>query len=159
MRGMDGNFLLEMGGEGSHEWGGVGFIMRGCEILKCLDIVDRGVLFYEDSPTLPIFHFSNVVHPHPILYTPNLPVTSNPHLHCSFCCHVSLAEWVINILLNHNTNRCQVLVSQYQKDLNCLLCSKASNLLRFDTYNLGQMHVISHTETHKHTQHTQGPVN
>ena len=36
------------------------------------------------------FHpFSNVVHP------PNFPVTSNSHLHCPFCCHVSLAEWVI----------------------------------------------------------------
>ena len=29
MRGMDGNFLLEMGGEGSHEWGGGWFYNEG----------------------------------------------------------------------------------------------------------------------------------
>ena len=41
---------------------------------ESLYIVGRGVLtpiFYEDL------------------------LTSNSHLHCSFCCHVSLAEWVI----------------------------------------------------------------
>ena len=26
---------------------------------------------------------------------PHFPVTSNPHPHCTFCCPVSLAEWVI----------------------------------------------------------------
>ena len=41
----------------------------------------------------------------------------------------------------------------------CVLCNKPSCLLRSDTYiNLGQIHLISHTETQKHTQHTQGPV-
>ena len=30
--------------------------------------------------------FSNPPHPH-------FPVNSNLHSHCSFCCHVSLAEW------------------------------------------------------------------
>ena len=33
--------------------------------------------------------FSNSVHP------PHLPVASNPHSHCLFCCLVSLAKWVI----------------------------------------------------------------
>ena len=40
----------------------------------------------------------------------------------------------------------------------CVLCNKASSLLRSDTYNLGQIHLISHTKTHKYTQHTQGPA-
>ena len=29
-----------------------------------------------------------------------------------------------------------------------VLCNKASSLLRCDTYNLGQIHLISHTQTH-----------
>ena len=40
-----------------------------------------------------------------------------------------------------------------------VLCNKASSLLRSDIYNLGQIHLILHTQTHKHIQHTQGPVN
>ena len=48
-------------------------------------------VFYEDplycSPT-PLFQ---ILFPSP----PPFPVTSNPHPHCSFCCRVSLAEWVI----------------------------------------------------------------
>ena len=83
--GGDGKFLLEMGDK-SQEWGDGKF-------LKSLYIVGRGVLtplFYEDLHILPIPPFSKVVQP-----SPNFPVTSNTHLHCSFCCHVSLAEWVI----------------------------------------------------------------
>ena len=83
--GGDGKFLLEMGDK-SQEWGDGKF-------LKSLYIVGRGVLtplFYEDLHILPIPPFSKVVQP-----SPKFPVTSNPHLHCSFCCHVSLAEWVI----------------------------------------------------------------
>ena len=34
----------------------------------------------------------------------------------------------------------------------CVLCNKASSLLRSDTYNLDQIHVISHTQTHPVTQ-------
>ena len=57
-------------------------------------------LFNEDPTILSIPPFSNSVHPFP-----NFPVTSNPHLHCSFCCHVSLAEWVItpHLMCKHTT--------------------------------------------------------
>ena len=46
-------------------------------------------LFYEDCSILPTLPFSNFVQ------HPQSPVTSKPHPHCSFCCVVSLAEWVI----------------------------------------------------------------
>ena len=36
--------------------------------------------------------------------------------------------------------------------LMCVLCNKVSSLLRSKTYNLGQIHLISHTHTHTHTQ-------
>ena len=39
-----------------------------------------------------------------------------------------------------------------------VLCNEASSLLRSDTHNLGQIHLILHTKRQKHTQHTQGPV-
>ena len=53
--------------------GGVGFIMGEyclCPLFKCY------------PPT-----------------TPQLSSHLQPHLHCSFCCHVSLAEWVITLHL------------------------------------------------------------
>ena len=79
--------------------GGGGWCYNGEDgkFLKSIDIVGRGVLtrlFYEDPTMLPIPSFSIVAHPPPSP-TPNFLVTSNPHLYHSFCCHVSLAEWVI----------------------------------------------------------------
>ena len=76
-------FLLEMGRSQ------VGFIMGRGTFLKSLYIIGRGVLmsqFYE-APLycqLPLFHS----------LTP-----STPHPHCSFCCSVSLAEWVMMLHL------------------------------------------------------------
>ena len=76
-------FLLEMGRTQ------VGFIMGHGTFLKSLYIIGRGVLmsqFYE-APLycqLPLFHS----------LTP-----STPHPHCSFCCSVSLAEWVMMLHL------------------------------------------------------------
>ena len=79
--GRDGKFLLEM--ERKPGMGADG------KFLKSLYIVARGVLtpLYIAYPPFSIF-----VHPPP-------PLEPNPHLHCSFCCHVSLAEWVITPLL------------------------------------------------------------
>ena len=94
----DRKFLLEMGGSqdgGGDEVGGW-LNDRGWKILKSLYIVGRRLLtppFYEDPPIaipLPFFKFC----PTP-LPSSHFPVTSNPHSHCSFCCPISLAEWVI----------------------------------------------------------------
>ena len=121
-------------------------------------MVGRGVLallFYEDPPTLPNQPFSNFVQS-------SFPVASNPHPQCSFCL-VSLVEWVIvphliyifNIMDLHMLS----LGTLYQKDLDCVLCNKASSLLRSDTW-CGFLLVfwfdITHTHTHIDTQHTQG---
>ena len=38
--------------------------------------------------------------------------------------------------------------------LMCVLCNKVSSLLRSKTYNLGQIHLISHTHTQTHTAHS-----
>ena len=71
---------------------GVDFIMGDGKFLKSLYRVGTGVLpplFYEDPAILPIPLFQMLSTP------PNFLVSSNPHLHCSFFCHVSLGEWVI----------------------------------------------------------------
>ena len=57
-----------------------------------LCIVGREVvtpIFYEDPPILPTTLLKFLSKP------PPFPVASNLHPHCSFCCLVSLAEWVI----------------------------------------------------------------
>ena len=87
----DGKYLLEIGG--SQEWGGWFFNGVDGKLLKSLYIVGRGVLtslFYEDLPYIAYPLFTNVVHP-----PSHFPVTSKPHHHCSFCCHISLTKWVI----------------------------------------------------------------
>ena len=87
-----GKFLLEMGGSREFRWGGDG--------KKSLDIVDRGVLtplFHEKPLILPIPPFWSVFH------HPQLPCHLQPHFHCSFCFHVSLAHHIwCAILVNDN---------------------------------------------------------
>ena len=93
----------------SQEWG-VWFYNGRLEIFKVfLHSWQRGAnpLILWRPPILPICPFSNFIHP-----LPHFPVTSNPHLHCSFCCNVSLPEWVMGwsyhiwcaILLNDNVD-------------------------------------------------------
>ena len=89
--GVDGKFLLQMGE--SQEWGGgVGFIMGGWEVFEVLlHSWQRGAkspVFYED----PLYCLPSLFQI--LANLPHFPVTSNPHPH-SFCCPVSLAEWVI----------------------------------------------------------------
>ena len=87
----DGKILLEMGASQNG---------RDRKFLKSLCIVGRGVLnprFYEDppiaNPTPPFLKIlSNTPPPPPHLH---LPATSNLRPHCSFCCPISLLEWVI----------------------------------------------------------------
>ena len=94
---------------------------------------------------------------------PTFPVTSKPHPQCSFCCLVSLFEWLMAphliclILLNIMDLHMSSLTT-----LMCALCNKVSSLLRSDTecFLLVLWFDITHTNTHKvkDTQHTQGPV-
>ena len=69
------------------------FIIGNGKFLKSLYIVGRGVLtplFYEDPPILPTpLSFSNFVQPPISLSSPT------PTPHCSFCCPVSLEEWMV----------------------------------------------------------------
>ena len=67
------------------EGGGGGFIMGGSEILKVSSHI------WQRGPNPPILRRPPILPIHP----PPLPCHSNPHPHCSFCCPVSLAEWVI----------------------------------------------------------------
>ena len=81
--------------------GGRGAGMGGRKFLKSLYMVGRKVLtplFHEDPsppilPTPPPFLFQILSYP----LSPHFSVTSNPQSHCSFCCPVSLAEWVITL--------------------------------------------------------------
>ena len=77
-------FINEMGG--SQEWGG-GWFYKG------VMLVGRGGanhLIYED-PYIVYLPFSNFVHPP----SPHFPLTYITRPHCSFCCPVSLAKWLI----------------------------------------------------------------
>ena len=78
-------FINEMGG--SQEWGGGGWFYKG------VMLVGRGGanhLIYED-PYIVYLPFSNFVHPP----SPHFPLTYITRPHCSFCCPVSLAKWLI----------------------------------------------------------------
>ena len=86
-------------------------------------IVGRGVLY----PSL----FSNFVQP--------LPVPSNLQSHCSFCCLVSLAEWLIAPHLMWYFTYCYYSSTYVEPwylstrmTLVCVLCNKASSMLRSD---------------------------
>ena len=61
---------------------------------------------------------------------PPFPVVSNPHLHWSFCCLVSLAEWVIT---PHLMIDIMDLHMSSLRSLMCVLCNKLSSLMWSDT--------------------------
>ena len=82
-------------------------------------------LFYEDH--------SYIAYPSFFKFYPNplFLVASNPTPHCSFCCHVSLAEWVIAPHL-----RCAILLNAIMdvhmsslRTLVRVLCNKASGFI------------------------------
>ena len=85
-------FTINRGGARN---GGIGFIMAGdVEYLVSLQSWQRGSKppFLLRPPYIAYPPpFPNFVQP-PF---PHFPVTSNLHPNCSFCCSVSLAEWVI----------------------------------------------------------------
>ena len=89
-------------------------------------------LFYEDplSPMLPTTPFSNFGLPLP---PPNLPVTSNLHSHCHFCCLVSLAEWVITPHDKYGSTHIEPWYLSTRRTLMYVFCNKAPSLLRSDT--------------------------
>ena len=77
--------------------GGIGFIMGN--FFKPLYMIGRGMLipffmkktlYYLASSLFPFSNFLQSPHTHT-----HFPVASNLHPKCSFCCPVSLAEWVI----------------------------------------------------------------
>ena len=111
--------------------------------------------------------FSNFVHPPPP--SPSLqlhfPVTSNPYPHCSFCFPVSLADWVITLHLkchlNDNLDLWIYVEPWYlntRRILMCVLCNKASNLSRSDTWCgfllVLLMVLLSYTQTQTHIAHS-----
>ena len=98
------------------------------------------------------------IHPHPPYCQLPCYLQPPPPLFFLLSCFFS---WVSHhiwcaILLNDINLHMSSLSTR--RTLMCVLCNKTSSLLRSDTCSLGQMHLISHTQTHKHTQHTQGPV-
>ena len=131
---------------------------------KIMNIVGRGVLtplFYED----PSYIFSNFVQP------PS-PVATNPHPHCSFCCLVSMTEWVIMPhLMCYFTYWFYGSINVepwYLRTIRTLMCVLWNT--KWHQVYCGLTHVIScwysdlishthkHTHARKETQHTQGPV-
>ena len=65
--------------------------------LHLFHIVSRGVLtpyFMKTPPYIANPSFFKFCPTPP----PSFPVTSSPHPHGSFCCHISLAEWVIDLM-------------------------------------------------------------
>ena len=156
---MGGWEIFTRNGEGARNEG-VGFIMGDGKILKSLYIVGRGVLtplFYEDLLYCLFRLFQMLkkkischLQPPPSLFF---------LLPCFFSWMGDNTTFdVLFYLMIISIYTCQALVSLYQKDLDVGFVQKASSLLSSDTYNLGQIHLISHTQTHKHAQHTLGPV-
>ena len=89
---------------------------------------------------------------------PHFPITSNPNPHCSFCCSVSLAEWVSHhiwcaiILLNDNMNL--HMSSQYLKDLD--VCFMQQGLKSTEVWHNVIFYLYSDLipHTHTHTVHS-----
>ena len=131
-------------------------------IQKYQTIVGSGVLtppppplFYED----PLLYYLAPHYPFLNFIQPPFPVTSNSHPYCSFCCLVSLADWLI----------APHLMCYFTSSISCnkgssLLCLTQCDfllLLWFDTAHTNTFdiaHTNTHTRTqrHKDTQYTQG---
>ena len=80
------------------------------------------------------------------------PVTSSSHPHCSFCCPVSCAVWVITSHLMYYIFYAFILFYFiYFMELS-INFTEVWHIMSFFTGTLLWYH------THKHTQHTQGPV-
>ena len=110
---------------------------------------DRGFLtplFYEDPHIFPNPPFFQILS--------NRPFPVNLHLHCFF----------FVLFLWPNGFYVMIYIFRYlstRKTLLCVLCNKASSLLRSDTMwffagTLIRYH--THKDTHKDTQYTQGPI-
>ena len=137
--------------------------MGGQEILKVsLHSWQRGVnpvILWRSPRILPTPIFQNLTTP-----IPHFPVTSNPH--CSYCCRISLADWLITphlmcILLNN--------IDPYMSSLSTLVPEEPWYVFYVTrhqvywvlTHNVvfyWYSNLISHTHKHKNTQRTQGPV-
>ena len=87
-------------------------------------------LFYEDPPMLPTHLFSNYVH----------PTGTHTHTHLFGSTHV--APWYLST----------------RRTLMCVLCNKASSLLRSDTCGFLLVLWFDIKHTHNTAQHIQGPV-
>ena len=62
---------------------------------------------------------------------PLLPIVCNLHPHYSFCCLVSLAEWMI--VPNYGSTHIVPWYLSTRRILLCVLCNKASSLLKSNT--------------------------
>ena len=97
---------------------------------------------------------------------PPFPVMSNPHPHCSFCCLVSLAEWVIALhLMCYFTERYHRCTHVKPYDLDA--CFMQQGLKFTEVWHRCGFSLVlwfdlllthKHRHTHKDTQHTQGSV-
>ena len=155
-----GWFLLEMGGSQRF----FGFIMWG--MIKSPYIISRGVLtplFYEDSPILPPPHpFSSFVPPPP---TPLSPLTSTPTV-LSVVLFLWLNVWSHHIwcAILHNENmdlHTSSLVTLVPEGTWRVFYATRCKVYWALTHNVvfyWYSDLISHTQTHKYTQHTQGLV-
>ena len=87
------------------------------------------------------------------------PVTTNPHPHCSFCCLVSLTEWVIMPHLicyftywYYGSILVKPCYLSTRRTLTCVLCNKASSLLWSHTWFFASTLIWYHTHKHTHTK-------
>ena len=123
------------------------------------DLIVLSLHSYEDPYILPTTLFQILSN------LPIFPVISNPHPNA-----LSLAEWVMKPHLicyfnqwYYGSTHVEPWYLSMRKTLMCASCNKASSLLRPGTkwgFLLALWFDITHTQrhTHKHTQHTQGPV-
>ena len=126
--------------------------------MKINSSITRGVLtplFYEDPLyCLPLFQ---------ILPTPSFFVASNPQPHSSLSCLVSLVEWVIvphlMCYFNDIMSSPDILVPEEPWCVifatRCQVCWGLTHNVLFFSGTLIWYH---NTNTYKHTQYTQGPV-
>ena len=146
---------------GSQEWE-VGFIMGGWEIFEVLlHSWQRGAnpLILWRPPYIAYLPFFKCCPPPPTQLSCHLQLP--PPLFFLLSCFFSWMgdHTTFDVLFHDNIDlHMSSLGSLVPEGPWCVLSNRASSLLRSDTYNLGQIHLISHTQTHKHTQHTQGPV-